>query len=456
MKIKQIAKKLIRDTKAEVYYSGSCARDIVRRKKPKEFRFLVRNLSLISIYKYLNKHFNNVKLKKKKGLIIVNDDNLKGIFELPRNINGDINPYISLQEDVQTRIFTINGLYIPLVASYNLLDFIDTQADIKQKIIKVINDPVSTIIKDPVVMIESIGIAAELNYELDKRLLHAIIANSKLLDINSNTVDRIREAFNQIVMSKKASKYFVLLLNSGLIYSILPELAMCLGVKQNPKYHKYDVFTHCILACEYAVPDLKIKLAALLHDIGKAYTQAEVVKNGERRITFYNHEVKGKSIAKRFLRKLKYDPKLVREVGDLVYNHMYNYDPKKWKDSAVRRFIKKVGIKEKDLKDLENFPLFLLRRADRLANGGNLTEVSHRQELFEKRIIEVYRKSKALSIKDLDISGEDIIKHFNLKPGPTIGHVLNYLLGLVIEDQTINKKDYLLNEAKNHLSNVLR
>ena len=455
MKIKQIAKKLMRDTKAEVYYAGSCARDIVRRKKPTEFRFLVRNLSLVSIYKYLNKHFNDIKLKKKEGLVIINDD-IRGIFELPKNINGDINPYISLQEDVQTRIFTVNGLYIPLVASYNLLDFIGAQTDIKQKTIKIINDPVSTIIRDPTIMIESIGIAAELNYDLDTRLLHAIIANSKLLDINNNTVDRVREAFNKIVMSKKASKYFTLLLNSGLIYSVLPELAMCLGVKQNPKYHKYDVFTHCVLACEYAVPDLKIKLAALLHDIGKAYTQAKIVKNGEPRITFYNHEVKGKSIAKRFMKRLKYDSQLVKEVSNLVYNHMYNYDPKKWKDSAVRRFIKKVGIKEEDLKDLENFPLFLLRRADRLANGGNLTEVSYRQKLFEERIIEVYKKSKALSVKDLDISGEDIIEYFNLKPGPTIGHVLNYLLSLVIEDQSINKKDYLLNEAKNYLSNVLK
>jgi len=456
MKIKQIAKKLIRDTKAEIYYSGACARDIVRRKKPNEYRFLVRNLALISIYKYLTRHFNEVRISKKQGVVIVTDNGIKGFFELPRDSSGKISPHISLQEDVQTRVFTIHGLYIPITSSYNILDLTDAKTAIKQKTVSTINDPVPTIIKDAVVMIEAVGLAAELNYKLDKLLLHAIISNSKTLDINNDTVNRIREAFNRIVLSRKSSKYFVMLVKSGLIYSILPELAMCLGVKQNPKYHKYDVFTHCILACEYAVPDLKIKLAALLHDIGKAYTQAEMVKNGELRITFYNHEVKGKLIARKFMRKLRYDPKLIKEVCDLVYNHMYNYDPKKWKDSAIRRFIKKTNIKEKDLKNLENFPLFLLRRADRLANGGNLTEVSHRQELFEERIIEVYKKSKALSVKDLDINGEDIIKHFNLQPGPTIGHILNYLLSLVIEDQNINKKDYLLNEAKNYLSNVLR
>jgi len=456
MKIKQIARKLIRDTKAEVYYSGSCARDIVRRKRPTEYRFLVRNLSLMSISKYLNRHFNNVTSRKKQGIVEVVDEDTIAIFELPRDLNGNINPYISLQEDAQTRIYTIHGLYIPLVTNHNIIDLTGAAEAIKNKVIDIINDPVYVIVKDPVVMIEAVGLAAELSYDLNNRLLHAIIANSKNLDINNTTVNRIREAFNKIVMSKKSSKYFTLLLNSGLIYTILPELAMCRGVKQNPKYHKYDVFTHCVLACEYAVPDLKVKLAALFHDIGKAYTQAEIVKNGERRITFYNHEVKGKTIVKRFLRKLKYEPKLVKEVGDLVYNHMYNYDPKKWKDSAIRRFIKKVGIKEKDLKDLENFPLFLVRRADRLANGGNLSEVSHRQELFEEHIIEVYEKSKALSVKDLDISGDDLIEYFNLKPGPTVGHVLNYLLGLVIEDQNLNRKNKLLDEAKNYLSNVLK
>ena len=240
----------------------------------------------------------------------------------------------------------------------------------------------------------------------------------------------------------------------GILGEIIPELSMCSGISQNAKYHKYDVFGHCIIACDNIEPNLMLRLSALFHDIGKAQTVKEV--ENEKKVTFYNHEVLGSKIAKRILRRLKFDKDIIKKVSFLIYNHMYNYEPDKWTDAAVRRFIKKVDIDKENLNSLDTFPLFLLRKADRAANGMNLSDISSRQHAFQKRIKKVYAKANALKITDLNIDGSTIMKEFNLKPGPTVGHVLNYLLSIVIEDQKMNKKELLIEEASKYLSEALK
>jgi len=147
---------------------------------------------------------------------------------------------------------------------------------------------------------------------------------------------------------------------------------------------------------------------------------------------------------------------MAHEVSDLVYNHMYNYEPALWTEAAVRRFIKKAHISAADLEDLDNLPLFLVRKADRAANGLGLSEVSSRQRSFQTRIKQVYTRSKALHVTDLDIDGNSIMAHFKLGPGPTVGHILNYLLSVVIEDQSLNTKKKLIGEASKYLSKALK
>jgi len=135
---------------------------------------------------------------------------------------------------------------------------------------------------------------------------------------------------------------------------------------------------------------------------------------------------------------------------------MYNYEPSVWTDAAVRRFITKSQIVNEDLDKLHRLPLFLLRKADRAANGLDLSEVSFRQRAFEDRVKKVYGRAKALHITDLDISGTAVMETFNLKPGPTVGNVLNYLLSIVIEDQKMNTKERLIEEASKYLSEALK
>jgi poly(A) polymerase/tRNA nucleotidyltransferase (CCA-adding enzyme) len=257
-------------------------------------------------------------------------------------------------------------------------------------------------------------------------------------------------------MSQKPSKYLRTMHDSGLMHVIIPELSICDGVTQNRKYHKYDTLTHCLIACDSAERDLVLRLAALLHDVGKPQVREEVVKGGKYKVTFYNHEVTGSKMARRILRGLKFDKEMALTVSDLIYNHMYNYEPNRWSDAAVRRFIAKTHISGKDIKRLSSMPVFLLRKADRAANGLNLSEISPRQISFEKRIKQVYNQSIVLHVKDLDIDGTVLMEEFKLKPGPTIGHILNYLLSIVIEDQSMNQRDVLIEEVSKYLSTILK
>ena len=335
-----------------------------------------------------------------------------------------------------------------------MVDFYRGRQSIKTRKIRTIGKADNAIRKNPVLMIEAIALSSKINYRIDNNLFYAIKAVSEL--INKVPIERIRDGFTEIILSNKPSRYLKIMNDSNLLSHIIPELSICSGMAQNKKYHKYDVFEHCLVACDNVEPNIVLRLAALFHDIGKAQTREEVVKDGARKVTFYNHEVVGSKISKRIMRRLRFDKEMIREVADLVYNHMYNYEPELWTDAAMRRFIKKVHISVTDLEDLDNLPLFLVRKADRAANGLGLSAVSSRQRSFQARIKQVYNRSKALHVTDLDIDGNSIMTYFKLKPGPTVGHVLNYLLSVVIEDQSLNTRKKLIEEASKYLSRALK
>jgi len=352
---------------------------------------------------------------------------------------------------------TINAMFLPVTSKVkkNLIDYFSGLSDIRNRRIKTTKAAKQSIKKTPLNMLKAVSLSAEIGYKIDSNLFYAIKSN--YLFISKLLRSEIRDELIKILLSNRPSKYIKMLHKLNLLNEIIPELVISMGVTQNEKYHKYDVFTHCIYACDNTNPDLTLRLAALLHDIGKPQTREEKVnKNGSIKVTFYNHEVVGSKIAKRILKRLRFNSKMVLEVTDLVYLHMYNYEPEEWTESAIKRFIKKAKITNEQLKDLPNLPIFLLRKADRLANGHSLKAISYRQKLFERNIEEIYNKSKILDIEDLSIDGNTIMNSFNLKPGPTIGHILNHLLSVVIEDQKMNTKELLINAASDYLSKVLK
>jgi len=453
MKVIQILKKLSRDTIADVYYEGEYARDVLRRKKSKNIDILVRNLPITHILKYLKRHFS--KIHKSRGAIKISCEGANVSIRLPRR-GSKRSPYFSLRDDARTKDFSINAMYLPIRSKgkSNVIDLYNGQYSIKHRRIKTVKRADIAIREAPIIMMKAISLSAELNYKIDNNLFYAIRTNHKLIE--NQPILEIRRELVKIILSRKPSKYLRIMHKTGLLNMVLPELSIGYGISQNRKYHKYDVFDHCLLSCDYAEPDLTLRLSALLHDIGKPQAREEIVKGGRTRVTFYNHEVVSSKLAKKILKRLRFDKELVFNVGELIYNHMYNYEPNKWSDAAVRRFIKRAHISEENLDNLENLPIFLLRKADRAANGLNLSKISPRQRAFEKRIKRVYNESKALHVSDLAISGDIIMKVFKLKQGPTIGHILKHLLGVVIEDQNMNDTNKLIEETSKYLSGALK
>jgi poly(A) polymerase/tRNA nucleotidyltransferase (CCA-adding enzyme) len=232
----------------------------------------------------------------------------------------------------------------------------------------------------------------------------------------------------------------------GVLSIILPELNHCVGVKQDPKYHKYDVFKHGIYTCDNIEPVLELRWAAILHDIGKPDTKEK--KGG--RVTFHKHEVVGANLARVALERLRFKKQVVSEVVHLIRLHMYHYT-RDFTDTAVRRFIKNANIKEEDLNNIENLPLFKLRKAERKGNGFKTIPITERQHDFEKRIVGVFKGSSVFDIKDLDINGEELMRVFNIGPSKTIGDVLNHLVEKILEDPKLNTRDELIKLAAQYL-----
>ena len=165
----------------------------------------------------------------------------------------------------------------------------------------------------------------------------------------------------------------------GFVLEYLPELAQCMIEIQEPMHHKYTIGQHCLLTCKYAPKNnLTLRLAALFHDLGKLHTRKKI----GGKLTYHMHEYASARIAKDRLKRLGFSPKVINEVCFLIVNHMYYYD-RKWNDSTVRKFIKKMGI-TKDT-NLDEVPVFILRQCDRKATGLKVP-ISQKQKDFQARI----------------------------------------------------------------------
>lgn len=458
MKAIKILKKLTKETIAEVFYSGESTRNIIRRKKSHNLEIVIRNLPLRYIVRYFKKYGLILKVNKERGSVIFRpkENGITIEILLPRKGNK-YSPYYTLLDDARSRDFTINAMYLPVRSrsKADVIDFFGGLRDIQNRKIKTVTASRYSITVDPARILKAISLSVILHYKIDVNLFYSIKSNYFLVD--KLPVEDIRDELIKMLLSGRPSKCLRMLYSTGLLNIVMPELSIGVGVTQNEKYHKYDIFSHCIYACDGVKPDLILRLAALFHDIGKPQTRNEVIdRSGKVKITFYNHEVMSSKIAKKILRRLKFDLEATLKITELIYLHMYNYEPGEWTDTAVRRFIRKAKITDRDLKDLTNLPVFLLRKADRLANGYSLKAISYRQRLFEERIRKIYAKSNVLDTADLAIDGNAIMEKFNLKPGPTIGHILSHLLSIVIEDQKMNERRILIEAASDYLSKALK
>lgn len=338
----------------------------------------------------------------------------------------------SLDEDVMRRDFTINGMAYDL-QNDKVIDHVGGIEDLKNGVIRTIGDPVERFSEDGLRAFRACRFAAKLGFVIEDKTFEAI---NKTLEVSALvSAERVREELMKLLTSGRPSTGLECMRRSGLLKLWLPELNSCYEIDQN-KFHVHDIYYHSLYSCD-AVPPEKplIRLAALLHDIGKVSTK-RIGDDGD--YTFYNHEVIGARIVKKILKRLKFSNTEMEIIDNLVINHMFHYTDD-WSDGAIRRFMRKVGV--------ENIPdLFILREADRIGNGSRsgLPEPIMKLQARIDRIIEA---ENAITVRDLDINGNILMDKFKLKPGPIIGRLLHELLEIVLDHPDMNTDEILLEKA---------
>ncbi|HQL44301.1 MAG TPA: CCA tRNA nucleotidyltransferase, partial [Spirochaetota bacterium] len=218
----------------------------------------------------------------------------------------------SLKEDVERRDFTINGLAYD-VNNRVIIDYVGGMGDIEKKIIKTIGDPLQRFSEDGLRPYRACRLAAKLHFSINKKTLEAI---PQMLDVASKiSVERVRDEIKKMLEADKPSVGFEYMRVTGLLQLCLPELSQGFGMEQN-KYHLYDIYYHSIYSCDAAPKDKPLlRLAALLHDIGKIATRRE---GHDGDFTFYNHEVIGAKIARKIMRRLKFSNDEIEYVTNLI------------------------------------------------------------------------------------------------------------------------------------------
>ncbi len=338
----------------------------------------------------------------------------------------------SIEEDLQRRDFTINALAVD-VENGNILDFHDGLKDIKDKTIRAIGDPVVRFSEDALRMMRACRFAATLEFTIESNTLFAM----KKLHSTLSTVsgERIHIELFKILTSAVPSVAFNIMDETGILSLLFPELAACKGIGQKGA-HIWDVLDHSLYSCDAAPrTDVLIRLAALLHDIGKAVTK-KIDDNGI--ITFYHHEQESVRLAKELMIRIKCSNNEISKVLHLIKHHMFHYTPE-MSDAGVRRFIARVELEHID-------DLFTLRLADQKGTCG-VNSIENLVE-FKKRIEVELEKPHLLSIKNLKINGDDLIS-IGIPKGPFIGIILNELFEYVLSEPQENEKEKLLLIAKN-------
>ena len=340
----------------------------------------------------------------------------------------------SIELDLARRDFTVNAMAWGAEpgGTPRLVDPHDGRVDLAAGVLRAVGDPERRFGEDALRMIRAVRLAAGLEFTIEPATLAAIAARAELVRHLSG--ERIGAELRRLLAAPRPSVGLRLLHDTGLLAHLAPELAAQRGLPQN-KVPGEDLWVHTLRAVDAApAHPARIRLAALLHDIGKPATMADG--------RFVGHETVGADLAATLLDRWRWPLDERDRVLHLIRQHMFGYVPT-WSDAAVRRFIVKVG--RAPIEDL-----FLLREADNVGSGrvrshGDLSEL-------RARVVAQLEAGVALDRGGLALDGNDLIRELGLEPGPVIGRLLDRLLDRVIGDPSLNTRDRLLAVARAVLS----
>ena len=331
-------------------------------------------------------------------------------------------------EDLARRDLTVNAMAFD-VGRGLLLDPWDGARDLVRRLLRAVGDPIDRFREDALRPLRVARFAAVLEMELEEETRAAL---GEVRDrAAALAVERVRDELTKMMRAPRPSVGFEVLREAKLLDLWLPELAACRGVPQN-RFHAYDVYFHSLYSCDAAKADQpEVRWAALLHDIGKPATRAERAGEG----TFHGHELVGARLADHLLEYLRF-PNAARErIVHLIREHMFDYRAE-WSDAAVRRFIGRVGVEF-------IAELFDLRMADALGNGLKVPD-TEKLAALAARVDRVLEAADALTVRELAVDGDDVMRVLEVPPGPEVGRVLARLLDEVLEDPTRNRREWLL------------
>jgi len=346
----------------------------------------------------------------------------------------------NLEDDLKRRDFTINAMAFRISdKNTGLKDMFNGLKDINKKILRTVGEPDDRFQEDALRMLRAIRFVVQLDFSISHETSESILKNSDL--IKNISQERIRDEFIKIIMSKNSASGILMLQKFNLLKNIIPELEEGINCEQGGE-HIYDVWNHLLNALQHSADKnwpLEIRLSALFHDIGKPRSRREISKKilSKKRFTFYGHEVVSARISKKILERLKFSKKEIELIEKLVRNHMFFSDTELITLSAVRRIITKVGV--------ENiWALMNVRECDRV--GMKKKEIPYRLRKYFAMIEEALHDP--ISVSQLKINGEDLIKDTNIQPGRRMGWILNALLEEVLDDPSKNNKGHLIELAK--------
>lgn len=351
----------------------------------------------------------------------------------------------TIYDDLSRRDFTINAI----AASLNdgkIIDPYNGMDDIKRKVIKTVGSPLERFNEDGLRPVRAVRFCAKLHFSIETETLQAISNPASLKKTAMVSVERFRDEFIKILATEKPSDALKLFEQTGIMNIFLPELLRGRNCIQNDVrgYHIFDVLDHCLYACDGAPCDkLPVRLAALLHDIGKP--DAKVIKQTDAGeiCTFYNHESYSEKITREMLSRLKFSNAMIENVAHLVKNHMFFYEPS-WSDAAIRRFLVRVGYENiDDLIDLRLADIYgKYNKNVRLHDSESCILLIELKERIEK----IHSENAALSLKSLAINGRDLME-IGIPAGKDLGRILNALFETVLDDPAQNTKETLLKIA---------
>ncbi|MBM9505963.1 CCA tRNA nucleotidyltransferase [Streptomyces sp. KK5PA1] len=332
----------------------------------------------------------------------------------------------TIEEDLVRRDFTVNAMAVALPDT----DFIDPYGgldDLAARTLRTPGTPEASFSDDPLRMMRAARFAAQLDFEVAPEVVAAMAAMADRIAIVS--AERVRDELNKLLLSAHPIKGLRLLVDTGLADRVLPELP-ALRLERDEHFRHKDVYEHTLTVLEQAIaletegPDLTLRLAALLHDIGKPRTRRF---EPDGRVSFHHHEVVGAKLTKARMTALKYPNDQVKDVSRLVELHLrfHGYGNGEWTDSAVRRYVRDAGP--------------LLERLHKLTRSDCTTRNKRKAEALwrtydglEERIAELQEQEELDSIRP-DLDGNQIMRILDLTPGPLVGKAYQYLLELRLE-----------------------